>query len=208
MMWWRKALAVAHLAWVVARSWTRELLAPVLGYPRPPGPRAYQIYVFNEGDEPGFHRDLPVRFFDPGTWERDARELTGWTAFRVEVRYVFRHKKYRMVLHRGDVCTFPPYQEPQAPACRLPRGVLSARLQGALGTDIDHDVTARVMKYQGPKGDFHAGLGLRVGLFEMFPFDDHADNAARYTHLRVMDTTGRLIDLPYAPATRLALARA
>lgn len=189
-----RLLCLLHLAWVVIKSWFRPLFSPVA---TTHGPKPYRIYVFNESQASGFHREVPVRFFDPANWERDIRELTGWSSFRVEVRYVFRHKKYRMVLRPGDACDFAPYAEPSAPACRLPKGVLSARLQGCLGSDIDCDVTSRVFKYQGPQGDFHAGLGLRVRLHDMFPFDDHVDNAKRFTHLRIMDTMARIIDVPY-----------
>jgi hypothetical protein len=170
------------------------------------GPEAYRVYVFNEGGGEGFHRELSVRNFHMDSWEQDTRALTGWDSFRVEVRYMFRHKKYRMVLRPGDACAFPPLPEPSAPACRLPQGVLSARLQGPKGSDIDSDVTLRVLKYQGPKGDFHTGLGLRVRLKDMFPFDDHCDNAARFSHLRIVDTTARIADLPYAPNPRMSHA--
>ena len=170
------------------------------------GPEAYRIYAFNEGGGEGFHRELSLRSFQMDSWERDTRALTGWDSFRVEVRYMLRHKKYRMVLRPGDACAFPPYPEPSAPACRLPQGVLSARLQGPKGSDIDCDVTSRVLKYQGPKGDFHAGLGLHVRMKDMFPFDDHCDNATRFSHLRIVDTTARIADLPYAPNPRMSHA--
>lgn len=212
--------ARAHLTWLACRSaWLRMwyrlvawvsrvvgLSAAVAPTPVPMrhGPEAYRIYAFNEGGDAGFHREIPVRYFSAESWERDVHELTGWDAVRVEVRYALRHKKYRMVLRPGDACTFPPYPEPSAPACRLPRGVLSARLQGAPGSGIDTDVTARVLKYQGPKGDFHAGLGLRVRLHDMLPFDDHADNALRFTHLRIVDTHGRVADLSYADNPEVA----
>lgn len=200
--------ATCRLAWVAARTYARRVW-PAAPAPTRHGPTAYRVYAFNEeeGAPGGFFRELSPRAFDPVTWEADVREQTGWTAFRVEVRYVFRHKKYRMVLHRGDRCPFPPYAEPTAPACRLPKGVLSARLQGSLGSKVDSDVTARVMKYQGPRGDFHTGLGLRVHVHELFPFDDHADNAARFSHLRIMDTMARLHDLPYADNPAVDLRR-
>lgn len=196
--WWKRAKCALHLAVVLVRSWVRSLTR-CSGCPAH-GPEAYRIYVFNEGNhEEGFHREVSPKLLDPSTWENDIKELTGWTKFRAELRYVFRNKKYRMVLRPGDRCTFPPYHEPSAPACRLPKGVLSARLQGPVGSGIDCDVTSRVLKYQGPRGDFHAGLGLRVRLQDMFPFDDHADNATRFTHLRILDTYARVHDLPYVP---------
>lgn len=205
---WTRVVYYVQVALVMARSWARAWLRT---WSVPPcgtsGPAVYRVYVFNEGGGTGFHRDLPVKYFDPDTWEATARDLTGWTRFRVEVRYTFRHKKYRMVLRPGDACTFPPYPEPSAPACRLPKGVLSARLQGALGTDIDCDVTSRVLKYQGPRGDFHAGLGLKVRLHDMFPFDDQADNTARFTHLRVLDTMARVLDFSYRDNAEMQLSK-
>ena len=205
-------MAVVRLAWVVVRRATRdasEWMTSVFGWvlgqtphsdgnPAPPKPyRIYRIYAFNEGAEEGFHKEIPVRFFSPEAWESDIKELTGWGSPRLEVRYAVRQKKYRMVLRPGDSCHWPPYADPSVPACRVPRGVLSARLQGPPGSNIDADVTARVLKYQGPKGDFHAGLGLGVRLWDMLPFDDHGDNALRFTHLRIIDTTARVTDLPY-----------
>lgn len=204
----RRAAYLAHLAWVVARAWARSTFGG--GQPGSQhGPAIYRVYAFNEAsDGESYHREIPVKYFDPATWEADVRKLTEWQSFRVEVRYTFRHKKYRMVLHPGDACAFPPYTEAAAPACRLPKGVLSARLQGRLGSGIDTDVTARVMKYQGPRGDFHAGLGLHVRMHDMFPFDDHADNSARFSHLRIMDTAARLHDLPYADNPEVTLRKA
>ncbi len=204
---WKHTACLLHVWYVMARSYARQLL----GVPAPAAgsPRVYRVYLFNEGpdtDAAGYHRELSPRYLDPDTWERDVRELTGWAAFRVEIRYEFRHKKYRMVLRPGDAMALPPYADASAPSCRLPKGVLSARLQGPLGSGIDCDVTSRVMKYQGPRGDFHSGLGLEVRMHDMFPFDDVSDNCARFTHLRIMDVTGRLLDLPFGSNPALSLA--
>ena len=211
----RRLACMLHLAWVYARSWLRTLCRLTPWWCRDTtnhGPTVYRVYVFNEGENAQdgpeeFYRELSPRYLNPSTWEDDVREMTGWTTFRVEVRYTLRHKKYRMILRPGDSYTCHPYQEPSAPACRLPKGVLSARLQGPLGSDIDCDVTQRVMKYQGPRGDFHAGLGLAVKLQDMFPFDDHVDNTIRFTHLRIMDTMARLHDFAYATNPALKLGR-
>ena len=200
---WRSAVSLAYLTWVMLRSWMRCTFCTAS--PREHGPTAYRVYLFNEGPGEGFYRTVPPRYFNPETWEDDVRALTGWVRFRAEVRYVFRHKKYRMVLHPGDACVFPPYEEPAAPACRLPKGVLSARLQGPPGSGIDTDVTHRIMKYQGPRGNFHADLGLHVRMHDMFPFDDQDDNRERFTHLRIIDTMARMCDLPYALNPRVTM---
>lgn len=201
-----RTMALFILAWACVKGCVKGLIKRYVWSPahKPAtrDPKMYLVYVFNEGHGPGFHvpgfyKEISLQLFDPETWETDVREMTGWFRFRVEVRYTYRHKKYRLVLRPGDRCPFPMYAEPTAPPCRLPKGVLSARLQGAVGSSIDCDVTHRILKYQGPLGDFHAGLGLTVKVQDMFPFDDQADNSARFTHLRIMDTSGRLHDIPY-----------
>lgn len=202
-----RAAALLRLVWVYVTSLLKRYVWSSGSKAVNHGPKLYLVYVFNEGPDPGFYKEVALQFFDPETWEADVREITGWTRFRVELRYTFRHKKYRMVLRPGDTCPFPMYAEPSAPACRLPKGVLSARLQGAVGSNIDCDVTHRILKYQGPRGDFHAGLGLRVKVQDMFPFDDQADNAARFTHLRIMDTSARLHDVPYDTNPEVTLTR-
>lgn len=185
-----------HLACILVRYWIRRL--------RPTkttrlGASVYRVYVFNEsGDDTGFFREFPVSYFDPITWESDIGVWTGWRRFRVEVRYTYRSRKYRMVLRAGNPCPFPPYEEPEVPSFHLPSGVIAAKLQGPNGSGVETDVTRRVHKYRGPRGDFHEGLGLTVRLQDMFPFDDHDDNAARFSHLRVIDHWGRYRDLPYA----------
>lgn len=210
---WHRLTCWFHLISLVVRSWVRcnPVWCAVWGgrvAASQHGPRAYRVYVFNESSDinQGFYREISPRYFDSSTWEQDVRDMTGWSRFRVEVRYVLRQKKYRMILRPGETCAFPPYQEPAAPACRLPKGVLSARLQGPKGSDIDADVTSRVLKYQGPRGDFHAGLGLKTYVHDMFPFDDHQENSTRFSHLRVMDTMARVTDLPYEDNPVMAVA--
>jgi hypothetical protein len=197
----REVACALHLLFVAARAYVRDWGRAVLGLRDADTHQAtaYKIYAFNEGAGPGYFRELPPRYLDHDNWERDVKQITGFDTVRLEIRYTFRNRKYRMVLRPGDACRWPPCEEPGAPTCRLPRGVLSARLQGPLGSDVDCDVTSRVLKYQGPKGDFHAGLGLTVKMHDMFPFDEHDDNGARFSHLRVIDTTARVTDLPYGP---------
>lgn len=208
--WAHRTLCAARLLGLLFRAWLRGGCGAG-GEADRRAPVVYRVYIFNEtAGRPGFFRETSPHAFDPDTWERDTREATDWPAFRVEVRYTYRRKKYRMVLRPGDKCVLfqDPTTTPEAPACRLPKGVLSARLQGPPGSDIDCDVTPRVLKYQGPRGDFHAGLGLRVRLQDMFPFDDNADNAARFTHLRLLDTMARVHDMPFAANMHMPAAAA
>ena len=159
----------------------------------------YHVYTFDAATDAdscsGRFVELPPKDWNPETWEADAREHTGWDAVKQEVRYTVRSRKYRMVLRPGDAVKFPPYDTPR-PACRFPKGVLCARLVG--DEDIECDVTGHVQKYQGPHSDFHAGLGLRVTVHDMFPFEDHDYVAERFHTLRVTDALARVTDYRYA----------
>ncbi len=152
----------------------------------------YKVYAFEDSSDAAhenhrFH-ELSARFFNPDTWEDDALDATGWDRVRVEVRYRARGQKYRMVLRHGDVCVFPPVRRPLT---MFPLTVLAASLHG----ELDVDVTRRVLKYQGATRDFH---GTRVTVRDLFPFDDHDDNAERFEHLRVIDSWARVTAVPYA----------
>lgn len=215
---WTLLCAVA----AVARRWARDAARDALD---DGAPRVTKTVLILDA-EPGAPCEYSMRKgkgFDPETWEADVREhRTGLAGkdFRVEVRYLFEGRKYRMVLRPGDRCRLPsPRRAHGAGAgtessCRMPRGVLSASLQGPPGSGHRCDVTRRVLKYQGPDGDFHAGAGLRVRVHDMFPFDDHVANAAEYRHLRLIDTLAKVHDVPYAdnpflpPMNRAAAAAA
>lgn len=199
---WTLLCAVA----AVARRWARDAARDALD---DGAPRVTKTVLILDA-EPGAPCEYSTRKgkgFDPETWEADVREHRAGLAgkdFRVEVRYLFEGRKYRMVLRPGDPCRLPsPRRAHGAGAgtessCRMPRGVLSASLQGPPGSGHRCDVTRRVLKYQGPDGDFHAGAGLRVRVHDMFPFDDHVANAAEYRHLRLIDTLAKVHDVPYA----------
>lgn len=203
-----------QLALVGAAAWLRVRLCTAK---RRDDWAVYRVYAFEEPDnldknadagdvrldEHKFH-ELPARFFDPETWESDTQDATGWDRVRVEVRYRHGNGKYRMVLRPGDTCVFPPPAKPRG----FHLAVLAASLHGK---SVDFDVTRRVLKYQGANKDFH---GTRVTVRDMFPFDDHDDNAVRFSHLRVMDTTARVRTIPYlsnacvSPAAASAAAAA
>ena len=104
----------------------------------------------------------------------------------MEVRYRVGGDKFRMVLRPGDVCVFPPPPRGRG----FPLAVLAATLHGG----VEVDVTRRVLKYQGATRDFH---GTHVTVRDMFPFDDHDDNAERFSHLQVIDTLARTHRINY-----------
>lgn len=183
------------------------VLASRLARPRPAAEGVYKVYVLNEAPEPGATvRELSARDFDPAAWlAQAARAAPEFESLRVEVRYVYRGAKYRAVLRPGDdaEAVLPPGAAGAGGGLLAPPRVVSARLQGPPGSDdVDRDVTARVRKYQGPARDFH-GWGVR--LHDMFPFEDHDDDARVYSHLRIVDARARVTDLDYASNPRVGL---
>lgn len=113
-------------------------------------------------------------------WEEHVEARTPWSArdVRVDVRYMSRGQKYRLVLRHGDVCA--PIT---APCIVAPRGVLAAELRSSEGQCVD--ITRRLIKYQGPHKDFHASQGLRVAATDMFPSDDQEELRTTYESMRV-----------------------
>lgn len=182
--------------WALFKTWVKNLLG-FYGRAPPATWALKKIYVFNEGPEPGVVREFDPARFPLDVWETHVEDATGWTQFRLEIRYAVKGHKYRLVLRQGDPVIFPPYQD-FWPARRGPSGIVSASLirrrdQKAV------DVTDRVRKYSGPHADWHEGLSSELRLHDMFPFDDHDDNAERFECLRAWDVRTGLRQWDYAP---------
>lgn len=177
--WTRAACERVRVAWAVATAAYRVTV--LQAFLQTAEFVVYKVVAFN--DDTGEHRKVTGSFV-PGAWEATVRKETAWTTdkLRVDVRYLSQGKKYRMVLRPGDTCSFADLPEPPSG----PAGVLSAELlhreEGAASTNV----TARVLKYQGPGGDFQAGMGHRVGVSDLFPMDDREDLREGYEGLRVM----------------------
>jgi hypothetical protein len=133
-------------------------------------------------DAPSDRRDVTSQFC-PATWSGNGWEPVVGEAGRLEIRYGVRRRKYRMVLRRGDRLEWPPHAGVARPAVTGPRGVIAAQLVG-FDPDDTVDVTERLKKYAGPHHDFHAAMGYRVRLYDMFPSD--SDLASRFRCLRVL----------------------
>jgi hypothetical protein len=147
-------------------------------------PRVVKAFAFNHGDPAlGWHAGVRV---DPESWagrgwEDDVALQTGFSDFRVEIRIMDNQKKRRILLYPGN--DYDP-SFPQ-PARRI---VISARMMPRPGTGAAcMDVTRRVQKY--------IGNTLR-NVHDMFPFDDHEDNAERFSHLRIIDLAFSVTDVP------------
>lgn len=156
----------------------------------PPDTRVTKVYAFNEGAREGFHELVPWGDDMLGRgWEDVVEALTGWDEYRLEVRYVCRGQKNRIVLRPGDALSEEAF-------VWCPREVVYAQLL-ARQSARSMDVTARVAKYAGSDGAFRG-----VHVHDMFPFDDHDDNALRFHSLWVL-TLGKMKTVPYAVGSRV-----
>lgn len=148
----------------------------------------FKVIALNEDD--GTDATVTSSFNQGLEWESSVRAATGWATqgMRVEVRYLSHGKKYRAILRPGDDCSFPR----DAPERHRggPKGVMAAEL---VGDDITVNITRRLHKYEGPTKDFHAGLGLRVGVTDMFPLDDAGELKASFHTLRLIDAHARVV---------------
>lgn len=150
----------------------------------------YKVVAFDE------ERDVDAvvtKAFDAERWEESVRAATGWSLdvpLRVEVRYLSRGRKYRLVLRPGDECVLPEVPDRHRGG---PKGVMAAEL---VGDDVRVNITRRVHKYEGPLKDFHRGMGLRVGVADMFPYDDIVELALNFHTLRIVDAHARVLHIP------------
>lgn len=129
-------------------------------------------------------------WFDANYWKDDIQtDHPDWDDWKVELRCTYGGRKCRIILRPEDTFTWPPHMDEQATChfhnLRAPRGILCATLLGnkSVGSR-DVDVTHRVQKYAGFNHDYH---GTTVFVKDVFPMDDHDDNAQRFSGVRVME---------------------
>ena len=132
-------------------------------------------------------------FIPDAEWEEDIREVFHhWDDWKVELRCSYGSRKCRIVLRPGDTFTWPPPYDtsPHIHAVRAPQGVLSATLLAnpEVPDAKDVDVTQRVQKYAGFDHDYH---GTTVRVQDIFPMDDHEENAKRFLGLKLIDLSAR-----------------
>lgn len=184
----RRAYQWARYAWVMlVATWRVSVLQRYLCT------RSLWVYkavAINEAD--GSDANV-TKTFTPEAWEATVRLVTGWESapLRVDVRYLSYGRKYRLILRPGDACAFAEFPERHRGG---PKGVMAAELVGE--DDVVVDITRRVLKYQGPAKDFHAGMGARVGVTDMFPYDDAQELRANFGELRVIDAHANVLRIP------------
>lgn len=105
------------------------------------------------------------------------------TDYRVEIRYVFNGDQYRYVVDKTDLddARFPPYSARGAERPAFQRAILMATVKYADGHT--QDVTRRIKKYAGPRGDFY---GNKVRAAWTFPMLHH--HSTEGAVLSVLDT--------------------
>ena len=152
-------------------------------YGAPPDWKITKVIVECE-DEPRPDKDFMeiTSVFDPEQWKAEPDKL-GWKHWKMEVRYMFRKKKYRAAARENESCPFPPCPTQEAEKhgkLRTPNGMLlSAQLHNTDGGD-PLCITKRLAKYEGVLGDF-GGRGFRC--HDLFPFDDNEYSADHFTKL-------------------------
>lgn len=107
--------------------------------------------------------------------------------YRIEVRYIFDHKPYRFVISADDVAKrhFPPYDADKVCPEPFSKRILSATIRYEDG--VTHDITSRLRKYAGPRGDFY---GWDIPASWVVPMLHHS--SLRGARLTVVDTGLRI----------------
>ena len=109
---------------------------------------------------------------------------------RLEIRYVSNGKKFRAIAKRGK---FPKLDDTAA----APK-ILSATLVSSPEGDTHLDITNRVLKYMGPRGDWY---GTSVKAIDMFPNYDTSHMAERGYDIVVVDNRLHTTVVPFDEET-------
>jgi hypothetical protein len=152
---------------------------------RAPKKGVRKVIVFNTGDlSLGFHEYLgwDPEAFAGRAWESHVKRCTGFDDVRVEIRIFDGVRKRRVILFPGATCD-PEFPRDVAGG-RVVNAVLVPR-PGSGATAVN--VTRRVQKY------IPGNAALAAD--DMFPFDDHEDNADRFSKLRILDMGMRAHEL-------------
>lgn len=125
------------------------------------------------------------------------------TDYRVEIRYVLNGESFRYVVNHDDLVNarFPPYAPQQAARPPFARSIMMATVRFADGHV--QDVTRRLKKYAGPRGDFYGGKVRSAWVFPML--HHHSTDGAM---LSFLDTRLKLQTFPLDDNDFLALSDA
>lgn len=151
------------------------------------------VYVFDDAPDAWIDDFHAVRM--PVVLEglEKIKQVTGYTTVRVELRYKCPHgNKYRLVMR--DTCWNDQLLR------QIHTGILNDathhEIKGPgsfIGCQLDddppRDCTARMLKYAGPRGDFH---GMEVRCLDMFPFVDKETLKTSYPTMTFLDSEIRM----------------
>jgi len=152
--------------------------------------------IFNEEEETEFDffeyaPDMPIE---------EIKQKLRLKKYKIEIRYVVHGHKFRIVVRENEKIHFPIRKE----LGLMKPNIVSASLL-IKDSEEEYDVTKRIRKYFGQNKDFNSGLGLKLFVQDMFPFDDHEDNAERFDALYIGMSDGTDYYFDYAKNAEIIL---
>ena len=156
----------------------------------------HKCLIFNEEEETDFD------FFEyaPDMTIEEIQKKIRLKKYKIEIRYIVHGRKYRIVVRENENIHFPIRKE---------LGLMKPNIESASLLIKDNggecDVTERIRKYFGQNKDFNSGLGLKIFVQDMFPFDDHEDNAERFGALYIRMSDGTEYYFDYTKNTEIIL---
>lgn len=144
---------------------------------------------FEDGKAIALPTDQATQIVQRGSvpWVDDADESDSPT---LEIRYVFHGKKFRALAKKGE--KFPALAEEGGHV--NPPKVFAATLVATPEGKAHLDITYRMLKYMGPKGDWH---GASVGVRDMFPNHDVSFMEKRGYDIEIVDDRLNTIVVPF-----------
>ncbi|ABT15055.1 hypothetical protein NY2A_B656L [Paramecium bursaria Chlorella virus NY2A] len=174
-------------AYVYAKSIFRHLTAVK---------KQYKCIVFNE--EEG--NELDFFEYAPNIPIEDLKKIIRLKKYKIEIRYVVHGRKYRIVVRDNENVHFPIRKE-----LGLKKPTITSASLVRKDTEEEYDVTKRVQKYFGQNNDFNIGLGLSLFVHDIFPFDDHEDNAEIFSALYIRMSDGTEYHFDYGANDEIVL---
>ena len=158
--------------------------------------KQYKCLVFNE--DQGSELDF-FEYVSNMTIE-EIKQKIRLEKYKIEIRYVVHGRKYRVVVRENENVHLPIRKE----LGLMKPNIVSASLL-IKDSEEEYDVTKRVRKYFGQNNDFNSGLGLKLFVQDMFPFDDHEDNAERFDALYICMSNGNGYYFDYGKNAEIVL---
>lgn len=184
-----RAVSLANLWFIICKAYVSFQWDRFISVKQsPPIWKISKVLLFRDNHDD--FKDITSWFVPDDDWKEDIHaNYPDWEDWKVEIRCTYGGHKYRIVARPNDTLVWPPPLDEEAKFhfhnMRGPRGILSATLIGNKEVGArDMDVTRRVQKYAGLSNDYH---NTTVHVKDLFPMDDHDDNAERFIGVRIMD---------------------